>query len=355
MFHRLFAPSYIGGLPAGYDYLNDPVANAFPGAGTPAPADTGALTNALSPNAGTYFVGFGEDGRAFAPNRGFYALGTNTDFIDDFLHGDFAVLASADIGVGNPAAILGTIANPIFVGPPGTPNTAAGLEQYFHITDQSNNDIVNASNVQCVVTAASGGVGTFLSGALTLTLNIAPTVPYRIWYGTRSSLMEMTRGNFIRSSVWGIARKPASLFQFANDLLSTNLAKGATTVGLNTTGFTSEVVTTVNNGGLGTAGIATVRDGFLAVDRAVIRRRSFMAVLTDGTNSVGGDLNGPNVLDGLFSNVDGGGTFFLRPGEYLVTDAAGAATSQGGGNSYFLGRVDGGFACPTVSNLNRQQ
>jgi hypothetical protein len=324
-FHRLAAPSYIGGLPTGYDYLNDPVTNAFPGATSPAPADTGPLSVAPSPNLGTYFVGFGEDGRAYAANRGFFALGTNTDFIDNFLHSNLAVLASVDIGVGNPAVITGTSSNPVFVGPPGTTNNAAGLEPYFHVTDQNNNDIVDASNVQCVVTAASGGVGTFFVGALTLTLSIAPSVPYRVWYGTRSSLIEMTKGNLIRSSVWGIARKPASLFQFANDLLSTSLSKGATTVGINTTGFTDSVVTALNRGGIGSAGISTVRDAFLAVDTALIRRRAFMAVCTDGTTSVGGDLNNP-ILDSVFSTFSTG-TFFIRPGDYVITDGAGSTSA----------------------------
>jgi hypothetical protein len=328
-FHRLSVPVYVGGLPAGYDYLNDPVANAFPGAGVPAPTDTGPLSSTSSPNAGTYFVGFGEDGRAFAPNRGLFALGTNTDFIDDFLHGDFAVLASTDFAFGSPAVLVGTVASPIFVGPPGTLNTAAGLEQYFHVTDQNNNDIVDASNVQCIVTAVSGGVGTFFTGSLTLTLNITPPAAYRVWYGARSSLIEMTRGNLIRSSVWGVARKPASLFQFANDLLSNNIVKGATTVGLNTTGFTAATLTAVNNGGLGTAGISTVRDGFLAVDRAIIRRRSFMGVFTDGTASTGGDYNGPNAIDPVIATLFSGGTYFFRPGSYSITDAGGPGTSQG--------------------------
>lgn len=324
IFHRLVTPAYIGGLPAGYDILNNPAANGQ--SGVPAPADSSFLALATNPNQGTYFVGFGEDGRAFAANRGLYALGLNTDFIDNFLHEDFAVLASASFSVGAPTVITGTSTNPVFVGVAGTTNNQAGLEPYFHVTDQNNNDIVDpSSNNQVVVTAASGGVGTFFVGALTLTLNVAPTVPYRVWYGTRSSLLEMTRDNFVRSSVWGVAHTPASLIQFQNNLNSIVLSKGASLVGMNTTGFTGDTLTFLGGAGLKTAGVATVRDAFIDVDAALNRRRAYAGVITDGTTSAGGDFDGAT-LDPVFLSF--GGTFFVRAGLYSIGNSAPSSTNN---------------------------
>ena len=64
-FHRLGVPSYFGGLPGGYDYINNAIS------GTPANAD-GAKSG--GPNAGTYFVAFGEDATSSDFNRANKAL-----------------------------------------------------------------------------------------------------------------------------------------------------------------------------------------------------------------------------------------------------------------------------------------
>src|SRR5579862_2419668 len=83
-FHRLTVPSYNGGLPAGYDYVNNAVS------GTPAPAN-GVLV--AGPNTGSYFIGFGDDGTSANANRPNMALAQNTDYLDNLLHQDIAVPA----------------------------------------------------------------------------------------------------------------------------------------------------------------------------------------------------------------------------------------------------------------------
>ena len=60
VFHRLAVPTYFGGLPAGYDYVNNATS------GTPAYAN-GALTGGT--NVGSYFVGFDDDATSANANR----------------------------------------------------------------------------------------------------------------------------------------------------------------------------------------------------------------------------------------------------------------------------------------------
>jgi len=364
MFHRLTAPVYIGGspLPVDYDYLNNLLG------GTPAPVDS---VKADGPNAGTLFVAFGEDGRAGAVNRALSALATNTDNTDDFLHSDTAVTTSVDIT--GAAIIVGTVANPVYRGPTGTPNTQAGLEPYFHVTDLSNNDIVDvATNTQSVVTSitVNPGVGFFV-GSITLAVSPAPVGTYRIWYGTRSSLADMTKGEFVRQNVWGVQRKQAGFIQFTNNLVNstTGITKGGSLVGVDTTTFNAS---TSYGGGLGGLGIVTVQQaiqktndrlfagagkveiataGFIdtvaltpirgggigaafapgsvqqaldIVDKQLVRRRAFTAVMTDGTTTVGGDYNGSNI-DAMLTNFNGpGGTYFARQGQYFIANGIGS-------------------------------
>ena len=358
MFHRLTAPVYIGGspLPVDYDYLNNLLG------GTPAPVDS---VKADGPNVGTLFVAFGEDGRAGAVNRALSALATNTDNTDDFLHSDTAVTTSVDIT--GAAIIVGTVANPVYRGPTGTPNTQAGLEPYFHVTDLSNNDIVDvATNTQSVVTSitVNPGVGFFV-GSITLAVSPAPVGTYRIWYGTRSSLADMTKGEFVRQNVWGVQRKQAGFIQFTNNLVNSDNdnTKGGSLVGISDATFNADVA---YGGGLGGLGIVTVQqairkindrffagagkvevdtDGFIdtvaltpirgggigaafapgsvqqalaIVDKQLVRRRAFTAVMTDGISSIGGDYNGSNIDAMLTAAGSSGGSYFARSGTYYI-------------------------------------
>jgi len=363
MFHRLTAPTYIGGLPGGYDYINNLLV------GTPAPVDPAKVGG---PNAGTYFVAFGEDGRAAAANRAVASVAANTDVIDDFLHADTAVTASVDINPLGPAVIVGTANNPVFRGPPGTPNTTAGLEPYFHITDLAGDDVVDpGTNTQVKVTAISPAGTGFYAGALTLTLSPAPTGPFRIWYGTRSSLAEMTKGEFVRPNVWGVQRKQAGFIQFTNNLINpaADNTKGGSLVGIYDTTFNNATtpggglkglginnvqkaiqkindrfvggagkvdidsdgfidtaaLTPIRGGGIGMAfAPGSVQDAMNVVDKQLVRRRAFTAVMTDGTTTVGGDYNGSNI-DAMLTNFNGpGGTYFARQGQYFIANGIGS-------------------------------
>jgi len=85
-FHRITdRPStYVGSDTQ--DWLNDPVKNSVP-TGVPALVlpDVGQWNN-TGPNIGSYFVGWRDAGASAAVNRCFYALGENTDYLDDITH-----------------------------------------------------------------------------------------------------------------------------------------------------------------------------------------------------------------------------------------------------------------------------
>jgi hypothetical protein len=124
-FHRLTVPTYFGGLPAGYDYVNNAVS------GTPADAN-GVLT--YGPNIGSYFIGFGDDATSADGNRPAQALSQNTDFLDNLLHTDLVqMVRTADQTVsGSPqtSITLTATAGTIWLGSGGY-----ALQDLFHITD----------------------------------------------------------------------------------------------------------------------------------------------------------------------------------------------------------------------------
>lgn len=181
-FHRLTIPSYYGGLPGGYDYIN----NA--GGGTPSFADGQKIGG---PNAGTYFVAFGEDATSNNANRSNKALAQNTDYLDDLMHRDLAVPQTLNNtappgGVSSLAFGMDT-----FVGVVGTPNTTEGIMTFVKILDQNNNEI-NVGGTACAVTSIAGAVVGSGFSAGPVTFNISPTIPagtlYRVLYATRGNL-----------------------------------------------------------------------------------------------------------------------------------------------------------------------
>src|ERR1019366_8535747 len=112
VFHRLTVPTYFGGLPSNFDYIN----NA--GSGTPASAD-GQRADGI--NQGTYFVAFTDDGTSKNVNRPAMALAQNTDFIDNILHADLATewlsgLKIAGTGGDTGTKISYSLTGPIFMG-----------------------------------------------------------------------------------------------------------------------------------------------------------------------------------------------------------------------------------------------
>lgn len=182
-FHRLVAPAYFS--PPSFDYMNNG------GTGTPAFVDAPRIAG---PNAGTRFIGFGEDGLSGAFNRGLHALSENTDQLDDWFHRDIATPArTGDVVAVGPVSSI-TITGPnIFLGAAGTPSTPAGFSTFLQVLDDSDKEIVDTSLVRCEITAVTGGTvgsGGFSSGDVTLT--ITPAIPdgvaYRVYYGVRSNL-----------------------------------------------------------------------------------------------------------------------------------------------------------------------
>lgn len=78
--------------------------------------------------------------------------------------------------------------------------------------------------------------------------------------------------------------------------------------------YSPDTLTDTNGGGIGTA-LGSIEAVFDAVDVGLKRRRAFTAVLTDGTESTGGDYNGLNAVDNIDSFTYGG-RFLLRRGNY---------------------------------------
>lgn len=321
-FHRLVVPTYFGGVPGTHDQINDPATNGDPG--VPSQAGSGKLAIVGHPNEGTYFVGFGVDGVSEEANRPHAALSENTDFIDDFLHENLAVPSSLNrTGIVSTSVVIDTTVDlggvPIFLGPPGTPNTTAGLEPYFRITDQNNDDlVVTGTNTRVVVDSVNTGIGTFFSGIVTLTLNtIPPVTSIRVHFGLRSSLADMGPETLMLAGITSRMEAQYSFIQFKNNLAKVSPA-GALLVGVATGGFTTQALSAINGGGLGT-GFAEVQSALARVDTQLVRRRAFTSVVTDGTNSTGGDINQVNVdelINGTF-----GGVFMLRRGVYQIGDS----------------------------------
>lgn len=192
-FHRLSVPGYFGGLPGGADYLNNATS------GTPAQADGQKATGA---NAGTYFVGFAEDGTSGAWNRGLKALGENTDILDNWFHRDLAEpqVATGLNGLGVTTSIV--LTGPAFVGVSGTTNDVTGIATFITLVDSSDNEIYN-SGILCQVTAISGATpgGGFSTGNITLT--VSPGIPigvaYRVYYSTRMNLSTVPSDAFLKN------------------------------------------------------------------------------------------------------------------------------------------------------------
>ncbi len=193
-FHRFAVPSYTGGLPGGYDYLNNAVS------GTPAPAD-GAL--GAGPNTGSYFMGQSEQASSAAWNRAARALGENTDALDDLLRRDIVVaVREVDVVAGAPVPTITLVGAGIYLGHAGA--GAGDYKQYFQVVDQNDNEIVTgtigsfAGSEASVVSISGGtfGSGGFSTSDIILTLNVSiPTsTTYRVYYYRRNNLAVMPAG-----------------------------------------------------------------------------------------------------------------------------------------------------------------
>lgn len=197
-FHRLVTPTYFGGLPGGYDYLNTPSDPSVGGSGVPAPASnikTGGY------NDGSYFVAFSEDAQATAANRPAKALAQNTDFLDDVLRTSIPTVTFLD---GTAVGAVATVAltGQIYVGESGAANNQPQRDRIVRVTDQNNNDL-EVSGTKIVATlihdgAAANVIGTQASGFRTnVSVNFSPSIPngttYRVWHGVRNSFLNISQ------------------------------------------------------------------------------------------------------------------------------------------------------------------
>ena len=180
LFHRLSVPTYFGGLPGSYDYVNNAIS------GTPAFAD-GAKGS--GPNAGSYFIAFGEDATSSDANRPAQALAQNCDFLDDTLHRDVALpVATTTQTAGGSISTIVLTGPGVFMGLAG-----ATLAQLFQITDGNDEDIDDGGTLVVVTAAVDSGAvtvgGGFSLGNVTLTLNTPITIgqTYRVWYAERTN------------------------------------------------------------------------------------------------------------------------------------------------------------------------
>lgn len=223
--HRLTVPSYFGGLPAGYDYINDPATNGDAGVSAFADGKKGSGVNA-----GTYFISFGEDATSDYLNRPSKALAQNTDAIDDILRRDLALAArTSDVTAGSPVSSI-VIAGQVYVGDLGVSNTQAQRDALISVLDNNDNEIlVGATKVQALLIhdgSSNNLVGTQTSGFFgTVTVNLNVAIPvgatYRLYYGSRGNLATLPKDAFTSIKIRGAQEVEAAVEQLFRDLHST--------------------------------------------------------------------------------------------------------------------------------------
>ena len=229
MFHRLTVPMYYGGLIAGRDYLNTPSLSG--GSGVPSSMDG---QKSGGPNDGTYLVAFGEDATSTYVNRGFQALGENTDELDDYMRRDLAITArTADVVAGGPVSSI-TIAGSVFVGAFGVANNQAQRDALFSVLDANDNEIIVTAGTKVQVTLVHDGssnnvVGVTAGGfrttttALSLNVPIPTGVTYRVYYGERSNLASLPIDAFTTIKIRGAQEVSAEVERVLRDLHSTGI------------------------------------------------------------------------------------------------------------------------------------
>lgn len=225
-FHRLVVPTYYGGLPGGYDYINTPSLNGDPGAAAFADAKKGS-----GPNQGTYFVAFGEDATSADANRGLKALSENTDFLDNLLRRDIALTSrTADVTAGSPVSSI-VITGQIFVGEFGIANNQASRDLLISVLDNNDNEIITAAGVTVKASlihdgASNNVVGTQTSGFFTTpTVALNQPIPtgttYRLYYGERSNLANLPKDAFTNIKIRGAQEVSGEVERVLRDLHAT--------------------------------------------------------------------------------------------------------------------------------------
>lgn len=202
-FHRLVVPSYFGGLPGGYDYINTPTDPTVGGTGAPASMDG---KKAGGPNDGTYMQAFGEDATSNFVNRPIKALAENTDILDNLMRRDLAITEqTANVLAASPVSSI-VIAAQVFVGEFGVSNNQATRDLLVSVLDINGNEIITTAGVTVKALLIHDGsstnvVGTQTSGFFstpTVNLNVAipAGVTYHVLYGVRTNLATMPKDAF---------------------------------------------------------------------------------------------------------------------------------------------------------------
>jgi len=187
-FRRLAASTYLGS--PGHGELNNLTS------GTPAVAD-GAKVG--GPNAGSFFVCFGEDATTSNTNRANSALGENTDYLDNIVNGNIPVVIDAEATTGGATQDV-ALTGSVFVGVSGISNTQEERDRLIKVVDQTTGDeLIDSSGnkIECSLIhdgAAANVMGTASGFYTDPTIRFSPSIPaatnYRLFYAVRSSLKE---------------------------------------------------------------------------------------------------------------------------------------------------------------------
>lgn len=190
-FHRYKNPAYnlLGGsFPGGigsqtYDLINV-ISEGVGGGDGSSNTDT---AKAGGPNAGTYFVAFGEDATSSFANRGMRALSENTDHLDDILRTNIPLFTQSNFG--SPSANNLQIFGDIFVGddPGGDAKLLVGV-----VTNPDGYLPYNGVNPVLVTDIDDGTPGNSVVGDgwvtdPTIRFNLPLIQGVTVTYGTRTS------------------------------------------------------------------------------------------------------------------------------------------------------------------------
>jgi len=222
--HRLIPPTYLGGVPGTHDEINNATS------GIPALADTVKVGS--NPNAGTYFIAFGEDGTSSNGNRPHTALAENTDYLDDVVNIEVPVVAHIDGASGAGLASL-VLTGDVFVGKSGTANSQDERDRLIKVVDSvTGNDVIDSSGDTVKASLIHNGAATnqvgvpatgFFAGP---TVNFTPNIPastsYRVFYGIRSSYRDISRDKirldaFTRQVIRGAHQVPGESLRFIRE------------------------------------------------------------------------------------------------------------------------------------------
>jgi len=244
-FHRLVTPTYVGGLPASFDYINNPALNVPADPGAPAPTDISGK-KAAGVNQGTYLVAFTEPATASNTNRGMTALAANCDFLDDSISGGLAIPAEV-IGVAGPPIVSLQIVDTVFVGMAGVYlPTQVWRDKLISVLDSVTGDeLVTAAGVKVTCSQVFDSTDTFNEIGVPASgfyvdpyIHFNPPIPpgatYKIVYGKASSLNKVVRAKLNQDALTAIAIRSSEEVPAAatNFFMQTSRRIGASVIAL---------------------------------------------------------------------------------------------------------------------------